>query len=261
MKLVIQRTMLWAIVLLFGLDIADAVQLKSIAAARVSVSKGEKQAAEALAKLGVPLQKDPQGVVRWIEATKKELDDNAMQYLPSLSKLEWLEIGGGKISPSGMENLKGCVNLKRLYIHDVDLSGDELAWLSKLKKLEALSLQHTGIDGKFLKYLAAADTLAALNLSGDNIVDGDMEQISRMKRLEVLSLSETKITGLGIAKLEGMASLIEFNVAKCNISDDDLNYFLTMPRLRIVYAWNCSLSTMAIQSVVARFPMLAIFRD
>jgi hypothetical protein len=221
--------------------------------------KSEGDAAAALAKLGVPLQKDSRGVVRWIEATNAELSDDAMQYLPRLSKLEWLEIGGGKVTPSGAAHLKDCPSLIRLYIHDIKLGNDELAWLSSLTKLEALSLARTGITGKALKNLAAGN-LAVLNLSGNNLVDDDMAEIKRLANLEVLALADTKITGVGITKLEGMKRLNEFNIMRCNVRDGDLEPFLSMPNLRIVYAEGCSLSDIGIQNVVSRFQMLAIFR-
>jgi internalin A len=261
MKHVLQKMILWSTVLILGLDIAYALPPDNTSARRVSISKEESEAAASLTKLGVPLQRDPRGIVRWIEATKKEFADDAMQYLPALSGLEWLEIGGGKVSPAGTEYLKNCRSLRRLYIHDIDLSGDELAWLSGLTKLEALSLQHTGINGKALKNLAAFDTLAVLNLSGNDIADGDIGPVAQMKRLEVLALADTKITGAGIAKLEGMSSLNELNLMNCHIQDGDLEYFLSMRNLRIVYAKDCNLSDMAVQNIVMRFPMLAIFRN
>jgi hypothetical protein len=261
MKPVFQKIILWSTVLILGLEIAYTFNPDSVAVRRTSVSKEESEAAAALMKLGIPLQKDQQGVVRWIETTRKEFTDEAMQYLPALSRLEWLEIGGGRVSPAGMEHLKNCRSLRRLYIHDIDLSGDDMAWLSGLTKLEALSLQHTEIKGEALKNLAAFNTLAVLNLSGNDIMDGDMDPIARLKRLEVLALADTKITGAGIAKLEGMSSLNELNLSNCRILDGDLEYFLTMRNLRIVYARDCNLSDMAIQNIVARFPMLAIFRN
>ena len=70
------------------------------------------------------------------------------------------------VTSSGIANLKDCSSLRRLYVHDVNLSGDALPWLSGLKKLEALSLQRTGIDGAILKNLKSPD-LVVLNLSGD----------------------------------------------------------------------------------------------
>ena len=57
-----------------------------------------------------------------------------------------------------------------------------------------------------------------------------------------------------------MQSLNELNLVNSSIHDRDLEYFLTMPNLRIVYAAGCYLSDMAVQQIVARFPMLAIFR-
>ena len=220
----------------------------------------ESDAISALARLGIPMHRDPKGVVRWIEATKGEFSDEAMAYLPSLPSLEWLEIGGGNVSAAGAAHLKGCGALKRLYLHDIKLGADDQSWLSALKGLEALSLQRTGIHGSFIKNLIAMDTLTVLNLSGNPISDDDAGPIARLKGLEVLALAETKITGLGIAKFEGMPRLNELNLMHCDIQDHDLDSFLSMPNLRIVYAEGCPITDFGIQAVITRFPMLAIFR-
>ncbi len=254
MRLLLQKIMLAAALALLGTNLSYSMQ-----PAGSAPTKAEMDAAAALTRLGVPLQRDSQGVVRWIEAVSGELNDEAMRYLPGLPRLEWLEAGGGSVTRTGIENLKDCPALRRLYIHDIDLSGDPLAWLSNLKNLEALSLQRTGIDGTVLRNLNASN-LAVLNLSGDRIVSDDMDLIAPMKRLEVLGLADTKVTGDGIAKLEGMPRLNELNLMNCSISDPDLEHFLTMPNLRIVYAAGCTFSDIAAQTVISRFPMLAIFR-
>jgi len=222
--------------------------------------KDDTQAISELAKSGVPLQKDPKGDVRWIEAKQGELTDKALSLLPLLPKLEWLEIGNGIITPDGMKHLGKCTSLKRLYIHDISLQGEELAWISDLKQLEALSLQRTKIDGKFLKHLSAVDTLKVLNLSKNSIVNDDMTRITRFKNLEVLALADTQVTGEGLGTLAGMARLNELNISNCAVLDNDISHFLSMPNLRIVYAEGCSISDFAIGGIVARFPMLAIFR-
>ena len=107
--------------------------------------KPKQQAIQALTKLGIPLQRDSNGVVRWIEATKGEFSDEAMRYLAKLPSLEWLEIGEGSVNSGRHRTIEGLHALRRLYLHDINLSGDGLAWLSGLTKLEALSLQRTGL--------------------------------------------------------------------------------------------------------------------
>jgi hypothetical protein len=218
------------------------------------------QAVTRLSELGVPLEEDPKGDVRWIEAKKGELKDESMRLLPHLPRLEWLEIGHGMISQDGMKNLGKCTALKRLYVHDINLKGQELSWISNLKQLEALSLQRTQVDGTFLKYLDTVDSLKVLNLSENPITNEDMAQIARFKNLEVLALADTLITGPGIAELEGMSRLNELNIRNCGIQDYALQYFLSMPNLRIVYADGCYLSDWAVGDIIARFPSLAIFR-
>ena len=237
----------------------DAKTSKTQAAAgSAQVSSKEAEAVSALAKLGVPLHSDPSGVVRWIEAKKGEMTDEAMALLPSLSKLEWLEIGGGNVSAAGAAHLKGCPELRRLYIHDIKLAGDKLQWLASLTKLEALSLQRTGIDASIMGNIKAPE-LVVLNLSGNSVGDDVLEAAARIKGLEVLSLADTKVTGPGLEKLRGMQRLNELNIMRSRISDKDLEVFLSMPNLRIVYAEGCPLSEYGIQNVIVRFPTLAIF--
>jgi hypothetical protein len=150
------------------------------------------RAIAALMKLGVPLQRDVLGRVRWIEAGHGEFNDEALSNLPSLPMLEWLEIGGGKVTAAGMAHLKGCTALRRLYVHDVHLGNDALAILTNLPRLEALSLQRTGITGKGLKHLKAGGALRVLNLSGNEIGDEDMAQVARFTGLEVLALQDPR---------------------------------------------------------------------
>jgi internalin A len=254
MRLFFQKLMLAAIIASLGSVLSSPAQSEDKGS-----QKAELDAAAALTRLGVPLQRDDRGVVRWIEATKGEISDEALHHLSALSQLEWLEIGGGNVTRSGLAGLKHCPSLRRLYVHDIDLSGDALEWLANLTKLEALSLQRTGINGTVLKNLKAP-ALIVLNLSGNKITNGDMDPIAAIRGLEVLALADTKVTGDGIAKLEGMTSLNELNIMNGGVTDADLEHFLTMPNLRIVYAAGCTLNDIAIQSVVSRFPMLAIFR-
>ena len=254
MRVLSKATILAAAFAFLGIHFSYPAQYRS-----AKPTKSEIGAVAALTRLGVPVQHDSRGVVRWIEATNGEMNDEAMHHLGELSGLEWLEIGGGSVTSSGIANLKNCPSLRRLYVHDVNLGGDVLPWLSELKNLEALSLQRTGINGAVLKNLKSPD-LVVLNLSGDKIADADMDQIAPMKQLEVLALADTQITGAGIAKLEGMNRLNELNLMNCGVLDNDLESFLSMPNLRIVFAAGCRLSDIAVQGVIARFPMLAIFR-
>jgi hypothetical protein len=216
-------------------------------------------AVAALAKLDVPLGLDPSGKVRWIEAANGELGDEAMQYLASLPYLEWLEVGGGKVTGAGMGRLKGCVALRRLYIHDVDLSKDALTWIAELR-LEALSLQRTAVDAMALKQLKAAAALTVLNLSENGITDVDLSAVARFTNLEVLALQNTKVTGAGLAQLKEMKRLNVLNLMNCRIADADVSYFISLPNLRIVHAAGCNISDQAVKDITATLPMLAIFR-
>jgi hypothetical protein len=227
--------------------------------AQATKESDEDRAVAALAKLNVPLGRDSEGRVRWLEAPNGELSDEALPYLAGLPLLEWLELGGGKATITGIESLKSCKALKRLYLHDVDLSKDSLVWIADLR-LEALSLQRTAIGGSALKQLRDAGSLTVLNLSENPITDEDLEQVARFKNLEVLALQNTTVTGAGLAKLEKMARLNVLNLVNCRIVDADLSHLLSMPNLRIVHAAGCELSDQAVKDITAKLQMLAIFR-
>jgi hypothetical protein len=215
---------------------------------------------DTLIRLGIPLHRDTGGSVRWIEARRGELTDEALRFLCNLNNLEWLEIGGGAVTASGLENLRYCSALKRLYIHDINLRGYELPWLSYLIRLEALSLQRTGIDGRVLGNIRAQESLRVLNLTKNNIRDEDMDRIAEFEGLEVLALSDTRITGAGLAKLKNMSRLNALNLTRTAVRDEDLTLFLSMPNLRIAYMYGCGVSDAVVGNMRAQAMLLAIFR-
>ena len=254
----LSRILLIAVLILTVFTALPSAAVQNTKASKPQAEGKESEAVNALEKMGVPLHRDPSGVVRWIEAKKGELTDEAMAHLPALSKLEWLEIGGGKVSADGATHLKGCTELRRLYIYDINLAGNKLQWLSALTKLEALSLQRTGIDASIMENIKAPG-LVVLNLSGNPVGDDVLDAAARIKELEVLALADTKVTGKGLEKLRGMQRLNELNLMRCSVYDQDIEVFLSMPNLRIVYAEGCPLNEFGIQNVIRNFPTLAIF--
>ncbi len=223
-------------------------------------AREDPEAVAALLKMHVPLERDPQGRVRWIESINGEINDKAMSLLPALPQLEWLEIGAGDVTAKGIENLKKCPAMKRLYLHGIKLSDESLAFLSAMPRLEALSLQDAGISGRALESLKFVIRLTVLNLSGNDIGDGNLDRIARLADLEVLVLQNTRVTGAGLARLDGMARLNVLNLTNCRLVDGDLQHFATMPNLRIVHAAGCGFGAKAVEELTKAHPMLAIFR-
>ncbi len=239
---------------------AAAVFFSFVFSGPVQAQVRDAQAAvSALAKLGIPMQRDGLGRVRWIEAIHGEFSDEGLGRLSGLPSLEWLEIGGGKVTDEGMRHLKDCRGLKRLYVHDVRLNGSWLSALGDLTRLEALSLQRTGMYAKALSGLRAP-SLRVLNLSGDFVRDEDMAQVARFAGLEVLALQDTNVGGAGLARLDGMKRLNVLNLTNTRLVDADLEHFLTMPNLRIVHAAGCKISSQVIEDYKEKLPMLAIFQ-
>ena len=70
-------------------------------------------AAAALVDAGVPLQRDPLGRVRWIEAGNGELTDDAMRHVAGLPYLEWLEV-----VTKGALRMQETAGLRQIYLDD-----------------------------------------------------------------------------------------------------------------------------------------------
>ncbi len=253
--------LLWLIVILtVAAAAAGQVRRRSArgTAPPAAPARAERAAAAALESAQVHLQRDAAGNARWIEAPRGEVDDAALAQIAKLHSLEWLELAGSGITPAGLGKLGASGALRRLYLHDVNLHGQDPKWLSGLKRLEALSLQRTGASGDTLRYLPA--TLRVLNLSGTRVGDEDMVEVARMKNLEVLALQDTAVTGAGLSRLRGLQKLNVLNLANCRIGDADLKVFASMPNLRIVFAAGSRIGEGAVAGMREQFPMLSIFR-
>ncbi len=103
------------------------------------------------------------------------LNDNDMDTIASLSGLQWLDLGGVKVTDLGAAKLKRLPALRAL---DLSRTRVSAAGLEGFENLERLSLWRAArID----------DTAAA--------------PLARMKRLATLDLSETKVTAEGAAAI------------------------------------------------------------
>ena len=103
------------------------------------------------------------------------LNDNDMDTIASLSRLEWLDLGGVKVTDLGASKLKGLASLRVL---DLSRTLVSAVGLEGFENLERLSLWRA----------ARIDDTAAVPLA-------------RMKKLASLDLSETKITETGAAAI------------------------------------------------------------
>ena len=93
----------------------------------------------------------------------------------------------GRFPPA---DLAGLSNLKRLVLHDTDVSDEGLAILGRLTSLEHLDLSESRLVGWGIAHLKSLDNLTSLDLNRNWWLSGvALEQLDQLKRLEWLDLA------------------------------------------------------------------------
>jgi hypothetical protein len=107
----------------------------------------------------------------------KDVTDDGLANLESVSKLVWLNLRGTNISDAG------------------------LAHLANVKTLTRLHLEKTAITDAGLAHLAGLENLEYLNLYGTKVTDAGLESLANLKKLKKLYVWETGVTKAGADKL------------------------------------------------------------
>jgi hypothetical protein len=134
------------------------------------------------------------------------LDDAALARLGVLSRLEHLDLVGGKSqTDAGLAQLRGLDRLEFLSIEADGVKGSGLAFLSGLRRLEGLYLRFVTPSDDDLAHLAGLTSLRYLVLSGERITDRGLAHLRGLTGLKMLVLNfGSSITVDGLSNLAGL---------------------------------------------------------
>ncbi|MGD9648747.1 MAG: hypothetical protein AB7U73_23755 [Pirellulales bacterium] len=99
------------------------------------------------------------------------VSDRSLSCLSNLPRLRSLKVFGGHFTSKGIAGVATSKSLERLYISELDISGDELAILSNMTRLRTLSLGTTR-----------------------RITDDDLKYFKPLVNLELLILHRTEVS-------------------------------------------------------------------
>jgi Leucine-rich repeat (LRR) protein len=148
------------------------------------------------------------------------ITDSGMASLAGLIKLEDLNLNRTQISDSGVAQLDGLTALSRLSLNGTRLNGTGLAHLKGLTRIEELSLENTAVGDAGLAHLAGLVNLKILRLGGTKVGDAGVAHLKGLTKLEELSLDRTAITDAGLADLTALPRLAILSVQKTRVTDD-----------------------------------------
>jgi Leucine-rich repeat (LRR) protein len=154
-------------------------------------------------------------------------DDVLGELVQGLSGLRRLTLRNTpQVTDVGIATLAELVQLERLALIDLQISGEAIPTLSKLPALVSLDLrQCKQIAGAALAPLSNAPALKELKLSGYDIDDATLGIVASLPRLESLTVEDASITSEGIGKLaenpQTAQRIRSLTFARCSALDDD----------------------------------------
>lgn len=208
--------------LLFVLTAAVAIPFSWLAV-EMKWAREQKEAAEALIKLGGQVQYDyrfryeseslvmpttnttldvPAWLrqvlgddffcdVTYIELAYKQVTNADLQHLTALKQLQHLNLWHSTITDTGLEHLEGMNQLQWLGLAGAEITDGGLKRLEVLKQLRWLWLQKNAIT------------------------DGGLEHLEKLKELKELDLTDTKVTNAGVTRLKkALPKLISLSVGQ-----------------------------------------------
>ncbi|XP_010250305.1 PREDICTED: leucine-rich repeat receptor protein kinase MSL1-like [Nelumbo nucifera] len=159
-----------------------------------------------------------------LDLSSNEFDNSIMRSLGALKSLKNLSLGWNDFTnPFPYQELAGLENLQML-----DLSGNTIFYgtlqdlepLNRLKKLEVLDLSYNGFDNSILPSLGALKSLKNLSLSRNDFTNPfPFEELAGLENLRMLDLSGNGLKGtLGLQGLKHLFDRLK------NLEVLDLSY-------------------------------------
>jgi hypothetical protein len=101
-----------------------------------------------------------------LSVSDKSFDDQAMAELEGMSHLRWLDLGGTKITSTGIGKLHAASELERLELERMHIDDSAMPTISRMRMLGHLDLSGTGVTDTGLASLSTLKELRRLDLFG-----------------------------------------------------------------------------------------------
>ncbi len=138
---------------------------------------------------------------------KPRFDDDAMQHVRGLPRLEELKLQHSEITDGGLAHLDGLTSLTTLDFRAAAITDAGMKYLGGLHNLKWLSLIQTQITDAGLEHIGRLTALEELYLGETQITDAGLDHLRRLTNLKRLHLHATKVTDAGLASLARLTGL------------------------------------------------------
>jgi internalin A len=164
----------------------------------------------------------------------REVTDAGMEHLRTLTNLEFLLLGGARITDKGLSVVAEMPKLKRLEFQSTAVTDAGLVHLKKLKSLGYIKAGGTQVGDAGMAHLAEIPTLQYLNLVSTQVGDDGLTHLALLPALGVLILDGCPVTDAGLAHLKATATLEALSVSGTRVSAEGAKALQEgRPKLRV----------------------------
>lgn len=160
--------------------------------------------------------------------------DRACELLARCTGLRELHFSCDELSPTAVARLAALTRLERLYLPGTPLTSEGLEFVGDLKQLKRTNFVRTQIDDRACSFLAKATTLKWLDLAETAITDGGVHHFRALTNLEFMSLRKTQVTAAGLRGLSVFPKLDTLNIAGIRQSEASIDWICRQPKLTSV---------------------------
>ncbi len=208
--LVFRRRFQFGIRALLVLTVAVAMPCSWLGVEMKKASE-QKEAAEAIEKVGATVTWDPKSVGP--ECLQSLLQEDLFA---QVEEVFWV---GRNCTDTDLTRLKDLRYLRRLDISQNRITDAGLANLEGLGELQELGISYTDVTDEGLRHLKALKKLQLLGIGKTAVTDAGLEHLRDLRHLEKLWLFRTKVNGTGFAHLKDRCELRELNLRHTEITD------------------------------------------
>lgn len=166
----------------------------------------------------------------------KNLGNETLQAIESLTKLSKLSLRGTRIDDAGICNYLPhlAASLKELRVSDTNIGAASIEAIAqklpKIKKLSLSNIYRPFSDQSFAKL--AALNLEELHAEGTTVGDGGITALSDTKSLNDLQLAGTKVTDNGVKSLSNLSNLQKLGLNHTSITDSAMGSLENLHQLK-----------------------------
>jgi hypothetical protein len=188
--------------------------------------------------------------------------DRAMEHLKLLPSLErmWIGYGGGEedLTDVGMTHLAQFPSLKKVQLGTGKLTRAGYEQLLLMPNLEDFDLYWKETPDEVMSIVARISKLSYLRIHSDRVTDAGLAALGEATLLEALSLRLKSADGSGLQSLIGLTQLEQLHFQKTPIVDESLDIIAQFPALKTLTLDGTKVTPAAVQNLRANRPALTI---